>query len=164
MNAKQLSHLDEQGNAKMVDVGDKPETQREAVVQGRIRMQPETMEIIQSGQSKKGDVLTVAKVAAIQGAKKTSDLIPMCHPIPIVGIDVEFEPDDQLPGIHIRVSVRSMGKTGVEMEALTAASIGLLTIYDMAKAVDKGMIIEEICLLEKSGGKSGTWTRSDIKA
>ncbi len=161
MNAKQLSHLDDQGNAKMVDVGDKPDTQREAIVQGRIRMSPETLDMIQSGYSKKGDVLTVAKVAAIQGAKKTSDLIPMCHPIPIVGIDVEFKSDEKLPGIHIQIKVRSTGKTGVEMEALTAASIGLLTIYDMTKAVDKSMVIEQIYLLKKSGGKSGTWVRSE---
>lgn len=162
MSSDKLSHLDAKGNAQMVDVGNKSDTHREAAVQGRIRMQPKTLSLIESGQTQKGDVLTVAKVAAIQGAKKTSDLIPMCHPIPVVGIDVGFEFDPQLPGIHIHVKVRSTGKTGVEMEALTAASVGLLTIYDMAKAVDKGMVIENICLLEKSGGKSGPWTRTEV--
>lgn len=162
MSSDKLSHLDDQGNAQMVDVGNKADTHREAVVQGRIRMKPKTLALIESGQTKKGDVLTVAKVAAIQGAKKTSDLIPMCHPIPIVGVEVRFEFDPELPGIHIHIKVRSTGKTGVEMEALTAASIGLLTIYDMAKAVDKGMVIEHIGLLEKSGGKSGPWTRTEV--
>jgi cyclic pyranopterin phosphate synthase len=160
MTDGKLSHLDEQGNARMVDVGDKSDTDRVAVAQGVVKMAPQTLELIRSGKAKKGDVPTVAKVAAIQAAKKTSELIPMCHPIPIVGIEMAFEPDEDIPGIRLQATVRSTGKTGVEMEALTAVSVGLLTIYDMAKAADRGMEIQGVCLLEKRGGQRGTWTRS----
>lgn len=160
MTGKKLSHLDEHGNARMVDVGDKADTKRVAVARGTIRMSEETLKLILSGKAKKGDVLTVAKVAAIQGAKKTSELIPMCHPIPIVGIDIDLKPDYDLPGIGLTATVRCTGKTGVEIEALTAVAVGLLTIYDMAKAADKGMEIQAIQLLEKQGGQSGTWKRS----
>jgi cyclic pyranopterin phosphate synthase len=125
-------------------------------------MQSETLQLILSGSVKKGDVLTVARIAAIQAAKKTSDLIPMCHPIPIVGIDIDLQSDEILPGIILTASVKSTGKTGVEMEALTAVSIGLLTIYDMAKAADKAMAFTDIKLLKKSGGKSGDWVRDDL--
>jgi len=157
----ELSHLDEQGRARMVDVGDKPDTDRTATAEGVIRMQPATLERILAGEVTKGDVLTVAKVAAIQAAKRTWELIPMCHPIPLVGVDVALEPDRDLPGVRVRAALRSTGKTGVEMEALTAVSVGLLTVYDMAKAADRGMTIGEVRLLEKRGGKSGTWTRPE---
>jgi len=161
MQKKSLSHLDESGRARMVDVGDKADTQRMAVADGLIKMRADTLALITSGKVKKGDALTVAKVAAIQAAKKTSDLIPLCHPIPIVGIDVEIEPDVDLPGLRMSVCVRSTGKTGVEMEALTAVCVGLLTVYDMAKAAEKGMKIGHIRLREKRGGKSGSWRRKD---
>ncbi len=157
----QLSHLDEQGRARMVDVGDKPDTDRTATAEGVIRMQRATLELILAGEVNKGDVLTVAKVAAIQAAKRTWELIPMCHPIPLVGIDVSLEPDRDRPGVRITATLRSTGKTGVEMEALTAVGVGLLTVYDMAKAVDRGMTIGEVRLLEKRGGKSGSWTRAE---
>jgi len=160
MTTPKLSHLDERGNARMVDVGDKADTQRVATAEGTIEMAPETLELITSGQARKGDVFTVAKVAAIQAAKQTASLIPMCHPIPIVGIEVTIEPDAALPGVRLSARVRSSGKTGVEMEALTAVSVGLLTVYDMVKAADKGMQISNVRLLEKRGGKSGHWTRS----
>jgi len=157
MPSKKLSHLDEHGNARMVDVGHKADTQRAATALGEIRMRAETLEKIAGGHIKKGDVLTVARVAAIQAAKKTSDLIPMCHPIPIVGIKVDILPVAELPGLQFIATVKSTGKTGVEMEALTAVSVGLLTIYDMAKAVDKAMVIEGIHLALKDGGKSGRY-------
>lgn len=158
--ASKLSHVDEHGRARMVDVGEKPDTNRTAVACGSIRMKPATLKLITSGGAHKGDVLTVAKVAAIQAAKRTWDLIPMCHPIPLTAIEVTVEPDQALPGLRITAQVRSSGKTGVEMEALTAVSVGLLTVYDMAKAADKGMEIGQVGLLEKRGGKSGRWTRS----
>lgn len=161
MTAK-LSHLDRQGRAHMVDVGGKPDTERNAVACGAIRMKPSTLKLITSGRPRKGDVLTVAKVAAIQSAKRTWDLIPLCHPIPLTAIEVDVEPDAALPGLRITARVRSTGKTGVEMEALTAVSVGLLTVYDMAKAADKGMEIGPIRLLEKRGGKSGRWARSTV--
>jgi len=155
----QLSHLDEQGRARMVDVGDKPDTERSATAEGVLRMRAETLALILAGEVTKGDVLTVAKVAAIQAAKRTWELIPMCHPIPLVGVDVALEPDRDLPGVRVRAALRSTGKTGVEMEALTAVSVGLLTVYDMAKAVDRGMTLGQVRLLEKRGGKGGTWRR-----
>lgn len=161
MQKKSLSHLDQSGRARMVDVGDKADSQRLAVAEGCIQMQADTLALVTAGRMEKGDVLTVAKVAAIQAAKKTSDLIPMCHPIPIVGVEVKVEPDAKLPGLWVRASVRSTGKTGVEMEALAAVSVGLLTVYDMAKAAEKGMKIGRIRLLEKRGGKSGHWVRRD---
>ncbi len=139
----------------MVDVGSKPDTERMAIAQGEVHMKPETLELIRLGNMKKGDVLTVAQLAGIMGAKRTSELIPLCHPIPLTKIDVELSLDDALPGIQIRASARSTGKTGVEMEALTAVSIAALTVYDMAKAAEKTMRIQNIRLVEKHGGRSG---------
>jgi len=141
----------------MVDVGSKAETARVARAAGSIFMKPETLALIQSGTAKKGDVLGIARIAAIQGSKRTSDLIPLCHPIALTRVAADFIIDDARSAVHCEVTAECHGKTGVEMEALTAATIGLLTIYDMAKAVDRGMRIENIRLLEKSGGKSGHW-------
>ena len=152
-----LTHFDAQGQAHMVDVGAKAETARRAVASGRIRMQPATLAMIQAGTTKKGDVLGIARIAAIQGAKRCSDLIPLCHPIPLTRVAVEFAIDDAASAIECAVTTETVGRTGVEMEALTAASVALLTIYDMAKAVDRGMVIESVRLLEKEGGKSGHW-------
>ncbi len=150
-----LSHLDSQGNARMVDVGHKPDTERVAIAAGEVRMLPATLALIRAGQIKKGDVLTVAQLAGVMAAKRTSELIPLCHPLPLTLIDVRCELDDALPGVHIRATVRTTGKTGVEMEALTAVSVAALTIYDMAKAVEKTMEITRVRLLEKHGGLSG---------
>jgi len=150
-----LSHLDEQGRARMVDVGNKPDTERIAVARGEIHMKKETLELIRAGQIKKGDVLTVAQIAGITASKRTSELIPLCHPLPLTHINLELEPDEELPGIQITATVRTIGKTGVEMEALTAVSVAALTIYDMAKAVEKTMRIVNIRLVEKHGGMSG---------
>lgn len=141
----------------MVDVGAKAETRRVAVAGGCIRMQPETLDMILRGDAKKGDVLGIARIAAIQGSKRTADLIPLCHPIALTRVNVEFDVDQPAATIHCTVAAETVGRTGVEMEALTAASVALLTIYDMAKAVDRGMVMSEIRLLEKSGGKSGHW-------
>lgn len=141
----------------MVDVGSKPDTARRAVAEGLIRMNKSTLELITEGKAKKGDVLGVARVAAIQAAKRTSDLIPLCHPLALTAISVEFEMDAANSNVICRAVVETTGKTGVEMEALTAVSVGLLTIYDMCKAVDKGMTMEGIRLLRKEGGKSGVW-------
>lgn len=152
-----LTHFDATGQAHMVDVGAKSETARLARACGRIRMQPATFALIQSGHAKKGDVLGIARIAAIQAAKRTSDLIPLCHPIALTRVAVEFELDEQTFCITCITTAETFGRTGVEMEALTACSAGLLTIYDMCKAVDRGMVIEEIRLLEKAGGKSGRW-------
>lgn len=151
----ELSHIDVNGNAKMVDVSEKTETTRIAIACGEIRMKPETLALIKAGAMKKGDVLTVAQIAGIQAAKKTSELIPLCHPLPITKIDVDMQINDQLPGIVITATVKVTGKTGVEMEALTAVSVAALTIYDMAKAVEKTMCIQNIRLIEKHGGRSG---------
>ncbi|MBI1741660.1 cyclic pyranopterin monophosphate synthase MoaC [Candidatus Acetothermia bacterium] len=159
MKKAKLSHLDAHGHARMVDVSAKPDTVRIAIAQGKIVMRPSTLQLILEGTIKKGDVLTVAKIAAIQGAKRTAELIPMCHPIPITGIDIEFTHDKQEANISVAAAVTSAGKTGVEMEALTACATALLTIYDMCKAVEKGMTIGPIQLIEKRGGKSGTWNR-----
>lgn len=154
----ELTHFDEQGRARMVDVSDKGETKRVAVARGKIEMQPETLERIRQGQIAKGDVLAVAQVAGIMAAKQTSSLIPMCHPLGITGAELNFEIVP--PGtIEIEATVKVTGKTGVEMEALTAASVAALTIYDMCKAIDKRMIISEIRLMEKMGGKSGHFVR-----
>lgn len=155
MSSSELSHIDESGNARMVDVGHKPASERLAVAKGEIHMLPETLRLIREGNIKKGDVLTVAKMAGIMAAKHTSDLIPLCHPLPLDHIEVEFELDTALPGIEITATVRSTGKTGVEMEALTAVSIAALTIYDMAKAVEKTMRIENVRVVRKTGGQSG---------
>ncbi len=141
----------------MVDVADKAETKRLAIAYGSIRMQAETLAVITAGNAKKGDVLGIARIAAIQGAKRTADLIPLCHPIPLTKVGVEFTIDQALNTVHCQVSAETVGRTGVEMEALTAASVALLTIYDMCKAMDRGMVISEIKLLEKLGGKSGHW-------
>lgn len=153
-----LNHFDEKGKARMVDVSEKSDTLREAIAKGMIRMQASTLNIIREGRMEKGDVLGVARVAAVMASKKTSDVIPMCHLLFITGCDIEFTLDDKENVVIIEAKVRTTGKTGVEMEALTAVSIAALTIYDMCKAVDKGMIIEGIHLVKKSGGKSGEWS------
>ncbi len=139
----------------MVDIGDKPDTARTAVARGEVQMKPETLALIAAGQVKKGDVLTVAQVAGIMAAKRTSELIPLCHPLPLTSIDVQLALDDELPGVQITARVRTTGKTGVEMEALTAVSVAALTVYDMAKAAEKTMRIQNIRLVEKHGGRSG---------
>ncbi|HEX7556361.1 MAG TPA: cyclic pyranopterin monophosphate synthase MoaC [Leptolinea sp.] len=151
----ELSHIDENGNARMVDVSGKPDSSRTAIARGEIHMKSETLALIRAGMMKKGDVLTVAQIAGIQAAKRTSDLIPLCHPLPLSKVDISFEMDDDLPGIKITATTKVTGKTGVEMEALTAVSVAALTIYDMAKAVEKTMHIENIRLIEKHGGVSG---------
>mmetsp|Transcript_22391 Transcript_22391/g.35937 ORF Transcript_22391/g.35937 Transcript_22391/m.35937 type:complete len:158 (-) Transcript_22391:1996-2469(-) len=150
-----LTHFDDQGAAHMVDVSDKAITDRIAVAETWIKMRPETFEIITEGRAKKGDVIGVARLAGIMGAKKTSELIPLCHPLPISKVSVELEPDATLPGLRITATVKTTGQTGVEMEALTAASTCALTVYDMAKAVDKGMEIGGLRVVLKDGGKSG---------
>ena len=151
----QLTHLDDQGRAKMVDVGHKDDTERIAIARGEIVMKPETLALIRDGQLKKGDVLTVAKIAGIQAAKRASELIPLCHPIALTQVDVELTLDEVLPGVSISAAAKTVGKTGVEMEALTAVSVAALTVYDMAKAAEKTMRIQNIRLVEKHGGKSG---------
>ncbi|AXC49843.1 cyclic pyranopterin monophosphate synthase MoaC [Paracoccus suum] len=151
-----LTHFDAAGQAHMVDVSAKPATAREAVAEGLVIMQAETLALAQGGAAK-GDVLGVARLAGIMGAKRTADLIPLCHPLPITKVALELTPEPALPGIRIRATVRTAGQTGVEMEALTAVSIAALTVYDMLKAAEKGMRIEGIRLLTKTGGKSGTW-------
>ena len=156
---KKLTHFDTRGQAHMVDVGAKAETRRIARACGAIRMQAATLRLIQEGTAKKGDVLGVARLAAIQAAKRTADLIPLAHPLALTRVGAEFEADADNYGITLTVTVETLGRTGVEMEALTAVSVGLLTIYDMCKAVDRGMCIEGILLLEKKGGKSGHYLR-----
>ena len=150
-----LSHIDKSGRARMVDVTAKRETAREAVATGTVRMKPETLALIQSGGVPKGDVIAVAKVAGVMAAKRTCDLIPMCHPLLLTDVDVQIRPDEQESALQITATVRSMGKTGVEMEALTAVVVAALTVYDMCKAVERGMRIEGVRLLKKSGGESG---------
>jgi cyclic pyranopterin phosphate synthase len=152
-----LTHFDPAGQAHMVDVGDKAETRRVARAEGRIVMLPDTLELIRRGDAKKGDVLGIARVAAIQASKRTSDLIPLCHPIALTRVAVEFTLQPAEHAVRVEVTAETVGRTGVEMEALTAASAALLTIYDMCKAVDRGMRIEGVRLLEKAGGKSGHW-------
>jgi cyclic pyranopterin phosphate synthase len=158
-----LTHLDEEGRARMVDVGAKPDTERVAVARGRITMQPTTLALIQSGAVKKGDVLTVAQIAGIQAAKRTHELIPMCHPLLLTHIAVELVPGEAggRAWIDIEASARTLGKTGVEMEALTAVIVAALTVYDMCKAADRGMHIEQVHRARKSGGASGTWTEEN---
>ncbi len=156
-----LTHFDGSGKAHMVDVGDKPATQRIAVGEGRIVMRPQTLQQIRSGGHRKGDVLGIARIAGIMAAKRTSDLIPLCHPLNITRVTLELEPRDDEAAVYCLARVESRGQTGVEMEALTAVQIALLTIYDMCKAVDRGMAIEGVRLLEKSGGKSGLWRREE---
>lgn len=155
----QFTHFDEEGNAKMVDVSGKPETQRTAIASADVYMELETIKLIKEGMVSKGDVLGVARIAGIMAAKKTPDLIPLCHPLNITSIAVDFNINEKNRKIEIKTTVRNIGQTGVEMEALTAASVAALTIYDMCKAVDKGMIISEIMLIEKSGGRSGDFKR-----
>jgi cyclic pyranopterin phosphate synthase len=153
-----LTHFDAHGQAHMVDVAAKAETHRVARATGHIRMLPATFELIASGSAKKGDVIGIARIAAIQGAKRTSDLIPLCHPLPITRVTVEFNMDRDNSTVHCTAQVETLGRTGVEMEALTAVQVGLLTIYDMCKAADRGMVMGGIRVLEKMGGKSGHWT------
>ncbi|WP_199053891.1 cyclic pyranopterin monophosphate synthase MoaC [Aquitalea sp. ASV15] len=152
-----LTHFDASGQAHMVDVGDKEHTRRRAVASGSIRMLPATLLLIRDGHHKKGDVLGIARIAAIMASKRTADLIPLCHPISLTRVAVEFALDEASSSVSITVTAECSGQTGVEMEALTAASVGLLTIYDMCKAVDRGMVISAVQLLEKEGGKSGHW-------
>ncbi len=153
-----LTHLDESGAANMVDVSQKAVTSRIAVATGSVTMRPETLDLICSGNAKKGDVIGAARLAGIMAAKKTHELIPLCHPLLLSKITIDIEPDDGLPGLKVTATAKVSGQTGVEMEALTACSVACLTVYDMAKAVDRGMVIGNIRLLEKAGGKSGHWT------
>jgi cyclic pyranopterin phosphate synthase len=152
-----LTHFDDAGQAHMVDVGDKPETARLARAAGRIRMQPATLQMILDGDANKGDVLGIARIAGIQAAKRTGELIPLCHPLGLTRVAIEWTPDQAVRALEVVVVAECLGRTGVEMEALTAASVALLTVYDMCKAVDRGMVIEGVRLLEKRGGKSGSW-------
>jgi cyclic pyranopterin phosphate synthase len=153
--SKKLTHLTNRGEARMVDVSAKTATEREAVAEGRVLMQPKTLALVQTGNAKKGDVLGTARIAGIQAAKRTHELIPLCHPLPIAQVEVELMADANLPGIVVRARVKVAGKTGVEMEALTAVAVACLTIYDMVKVVERGMRIEGIRLIEKRGGRSG---------
>lgn len=157
-----LTHLDEEGKARMVDVGDKAETKRVGIAGAFISMRPETLALIRDAAAAKGDVIAVARVAGIQAAKKTADIIPLCHPIPLTKVTVDLDPvDDGRVGIEITAVAETVGKTGVEMEALTAASAAALTVYDMCKAVDRAMVISDIRLLKKEGGRSGIWIREE---
>ncbi len=158
-----LTHIGAAGEAHMVDVGSKDETHRVALAKGHVRMEAATLDAILAGNAKKGDVLGTARIAGIMAAKKTSELIPLCHPLLLTRITVEIEPDHALPGLRVAAEVRLKGQTGVEMEALTAVSVACLTIYDMAKALDKAMIIGDVRLVEKSGGKSGDFRRDEQK-
>jgi cyclic pyranopterin phosphate synthase len=158
----ELTHFDARGQAHMVDVGQKAETQRSATAAGRVVMQPETLRRIVEGSAAKGDVLAVARIAAIQGAKRTSDLIPLCHPLALTRVSVDFVVDRDASAVECTATAETFGRTGVEMEALTAVSVGLLTIYDMCKAIDRGMRFENVRLLEKKGGKSGHWTAPPV--
>ena len=155
-----LTHLNESGEAHMVDVGSKPATAREAVAEGKIRMQPETLRLIVAGGHKKGDVLAVARIAGIMAAKKTAELIPLCHPLVLTRVEIELVPDEKQSMVLCRAIAATTGPTGVEMEALTAVQITLLTIYDMCKAVDRGMTMTDVGLVSKTGGNSGTWRRT----
>ena len=156
-----LTHFNQQGEAHMVDVGAKDVTSREAVAEGLIRMQAETLRLIVEGGHKKGDVFAVARVAGIMAAKKTAELIPLCHAIPLTTVDIELTADEKRSAVYCRSTARTQARTGVEMEALTAVEIALLTIYDMCKAVDRGMVITGIRLVSKTGGKSGSWVRGE---
>lgn len=156
-----LTHFNQSGEAHMVDVGAKDSTERIAITEGFIRMQPTTLDLIMQGSHKKGDVLGIARVAGIMASKKTSDLVPLCHPLAITNVNVDLEPDPVSSSVKCRSTVKSVGQTGVEMEALCATQVALLTIYDMCKAVDRGMSIEQVRLMEKAGGKSGHWIRED---
>ncbi|WP_066376272.1 MULTISPECIES: cyclic pyranopterin monophosphate synthase MoaC [unclassified Anabaena] len=160
-NSANLSHLDSQGQAQMVDVSAKAPTVREAVAVGQVRMLPETLAAIQAGNTPKGDVLATARIAGIMAAKQTSNLIPLCHPLPLQKVAVEITPDLELPGYQIQATVKTKAETGVEMEALTAVSVAALTLYDMAKALEKSIQISSIRLISKTGGKSGNYLNSD---
>jgi cyclic pyranopterin phosphate synthase len=155
----ELTHFNKSGEAQMVDVGEKDTTHRTAVTEGRIRMLTETLDMIRAGGHKKGDVLGIARVAGIMAAKKTADLVPLCHPLALTHVAIELTTDPELPGVRCQARVETLSQTGVEMEALCATQVTLLTIYDMCKAVDRGMVIDGVRLLEKSGGRSGHWTR-----
>jgi cyclic pyranopterin phosphate synthase len=157
-SATGLTHFDAQGQAHMVDVGGKAETHRAARATGSIRMQPATLAAIAGGHARKGDVLGIARIAAIQAAKRTADLVPLCHPLPLTHVQVEFALDEAAGAVHCTVQCETLGRTGVEMEALTAVQVGLLTVYDMVKAIDRGMVMTDIRVLDKRGGKSGNWT------
>ena len=157
MTAQALTHFDSQGQAHRVDVTGKDVTHRVARAAGSICMQPATFELIASGTASKGDVIGIARIAAIQGAKRTADLVPLCHPLPITRVVVDFELDRETSSVHCTAQVETLGRTGVEMEALTAVQVGLLTVYDMCKAADRGMVMTDIRVLEKRGGKSGEW-------
>lgn len=156
--SNRLTHIDASGRADMVDVGDKPVSTRTAIAEGSVTMARATLDLILAGHAKKGDVIATARLAGIMAAKRTHELIPLCHPLLLTKVGVDIEPDDSLPGLRVRALARVSGQTGVEMEALTACSVACLTIYDMAKAVDRGMVIGGIRLLEKTGGVSGDWT------
>jgi cyclic pyranopterin monophosphate synthase len=158
-----LTHIDRDGNAVMVDVSGKDATERTATAEGRVVMAPETLSLIEARGFKKGDVLGIAQLAGIMGAKRTSDLIPLCHPLPLASVKVELEPDPALPGVLVRATCRVNGRTGVEMEALTAVAVAALTVYDMCKAVDRGMRIAEVRLVHKAGGRSGEWRAGDAR-
>lgn len=160
MSYNDLTHFNASGEAYMVDVGDKNTTTREGIAEGRIYMESDTLKKIMEGSHKKGDVLGIARIAGIMGAKKTPDLVPLCHPIMITNVDLTLTPEPDKNAVYCKATVRCNGQTGVEMETLTAVQVALLTIYDMCKAVDRGMTISEVGLLEKSGGKSGHWRRS----
>ncbi|MGB5496687.1 MAG: cyclic pyranopterin monophosphate synthase MoaC [Sedimenticolaceae bacterium] len=157
-----FTHFDADGQAHMVDVGGKAVTERVAVASGSIRMHAKTLEMILAGGHKKGDVLGVARIAGIMGAKRTAELVPLCHPLSLTKVSLEFSPDVTLDSIHCSATAKTQGQTGVEMEALCAVQVALLTVYDMCKALDRGMVIENVRLEEKSGGKSGHWRRSDF--
>lgn len=158
MTTDHLTHFDATGQAHMVDVGAKAETHRIAIATGSIRMKPETLAIIINGTAKKGDVLGIARIAAIMASKRTSDLVPLCHPLALTRVAVDFEVDEEHSSVHCKAQVETYGKTGVEMEALTSVQVGLLTVYDMCKAVDRGMVMSNIRVTEKHGGKSGDWS------
>jgi cyclic pyranopterin phosphate synthase len=157
MSEQRLTHLGQSGEANMVDVGDKADTSRTAIAEATVTMKPETLAMILAGNAKKGDVLGTARIAGIMAAKRTHELIPLCHPLLLTKVFVDIVPDETLPGVRVTALARVNGKTGVEMEALTAASVACLTVYDMAKAVDRGMVISGVRVVEKSGGKSGDW-------
>jgi cyclic pyranopterin phosphate synthase len=161
MSHEQLTHFNAQGQAHMVDVGNKAATKRVAIAVGHISMLPATLALIESGSAKKGDVLGIARIAAIQASKRTADLIPLCHPIALSHVTVDFAISHEPSAVHITVQAETTGPTGVEMEALTAASVGLLTVYDMCKAVDRGMTIHAVQLSHKSGGKTGEWNKAE---
>ena len=156
-----LSHIDAAGQAHMVDVGQKPETDRTAIAEGRVLMQVQTLDAILKGDAKKGDVIGAARIAGVMGAKRTADLVPLCHPIALTKVEIDIAPDARLPGLIVRATAATHGRTGVEMEALTAVAVACLTIYDMAKAIDRGMRIDGVRLIEKRGGKSGLWRAED---